>query len=210
MAPEAAPVAPLEIVDDLPRARLLVEPQRLALLAALAEPGSAPELARRLGLPRQRVGYHLRELERAGLVELVEERRKRNCLERVVRASARAYVLDPALFGAAVASPEEARDRFSWAALVSAAARAIRDLAVLRRRADRAGKRLATLTLETEVAFATPERQAAFATELATLVTRLAEQYDDGDRAGARPYRVIAAAYPAIRAPSDEEERSSP
>ena len=210
MAPEAAPAAPVEIVDDLPRARLLVEPQRLALLSALAEPGSAPELARRLGLPRQRVGYHLRELERAGLVELVEERRKRNCLERVVRASARAYVLDPALFGAAVTSPEEARDRFSWAALVSAAARAIRDLAVLRRRADRAGKRLATLTLETEVAFATPERQAAFAAELATLVTRLAEQYDDGDRAGARRYRVIAAAYPAIRDPADEEEGSSP
>ena len=103
-------------------------------------------------VPRQRVGYHLRELERAGLVELVEERRKRNCVERVVRASARAYMLDPALLSAA-AGPEAARDRFSWATLVSAASRAIRDLALLRRRADRAGKGLATLTLEAEVAF---------------------------------------------------------
>jgi hypothetical protein len=48
-----------------------------------------------LALPRQQVGYHLRALEQAGLVELVEERRKGNCIERIVRAAACSYVISP-------------------------------------------------------------------------------------------------------------------
>jgi hypothetical protein len=49
------------------------------------------------------------------------------------------------------------RDRFSAAYLVSAAARTIRDVAVLRQRAGKAGKRLATLMLETGIRFASAE-----------------------------------------------------
>ena len=63
------------------------------LLAELAEPASATMLAARVGLPRQKVNYHLRALERHGLVELVEERRKGNCTERVLRATAASYVI---------------------------------------------------------------------------------------------------------------------
>ena len=65
------------------------------LLAAAAggagsarEPASATEVAARLGESRQRVNYHVRALERGGLVELVEERARRGCTERVVRATA--------------------------------------------------------------------------------------------------------------------------
>ena len=52
---------------------------RRDLLAHLGEPDSAAGLSRKLGLPRQRINYHLRELEKQGFVELVEERRKGNC-----------------------------------------------------------------------------------------------------------------------------------
>ena len=62
---------------------------RLRLVRELVEPDSAAGLAKRLGLPRQRLNYHLRELEAAGLLELVEERRRGNCVERIVRAVAR-------------------------------------------------------------------------------------------------------------------------
>jgi len=56
-------------------------------------------LARKLGLPRQRLNYHLRALEDAGLVELVEERRKGNCFERLLRATARSFVISPEALG---------------------------------------------------------------------------------------------------------------
>ena len=65
-------------------------------VAALAEPGTATTLAAKTGLTRQKVNYHLRALEQHGLVELVEERRKGNCTERVLRATASSYVISPA------------------------------------------------------------------------------------------------------------------
>jgi DNA-binding transcriptional ArsR family regulator len=49
-------------------------------------------LAARVGLARQKVNYHLKALERHGLVELVEERRKGNVNERMLRATAASYV----------------------------------------------------------------------------------------------------------------------
>src|ERR1700752_2395132 len=84
---------------------------RRTLLAALTVPDSAAGLARRLGLPRQRLNYHLKALERCGLLECVEERRKGNCTERILRATARAFVISPDALGALGATPDAARDR---------------------------------------------------------------------------------------------------
>ena len=72
----------LDVIRRPDSAAALLDPVRQQLLAQLAEPDSAAGLARRLRLPRQRINYHLRALERAGLLELVEERRKGNCIER--------------------------------------------------------------------------------------------------------------------------------
>ncbi|HVV18658.1 MAG TPA: helix-turn-helix domain-containing protein, partial [Pseudonocardiaceae bacterium] len=76
------------VIEDPAAAEVTLDPMRARLLAELAEPGSATMLAARVGLPRQKVNYHLRELERHGLIELVEERRKGNVTERVMRATA--------------------------------------------------------------------------------------------------------------------------
>ena len=82
----AAPA--LDLVQDLDQAAALLHPTRLRVLEGLAEPDSAAGLARRLGLPRQQVNYHLRELEKRQLIEEVDQRRKGNCIERIVRATA--------------------------------------------------------------------------------------------------------------------------
>ena len=67
------------------RAAAALSPFRLGLLEGLQQPESASGLARRLGLPRQQVNYHLRELERAGFIELSEARQRRGCTERIMR-----------------------------------------------------------------------------------------------------------------------------
>jgi DNA-binding transcriptional ArsR family regulator len=159
-------------------------------------------------LPRQRVNYHLRELERHGLVELVEERRKGNCLERLVRATARYYLISPEALGRLGSDPAAMQDRFSAAYLVGVAARAIRELAVLRLRADRARKRLATLTVEAQVRFASAEDRHAFAEELATAVARLAAKYHNEKAEGGRSYRFFLGAYPAITTDGEDTGQS--
>ena len=187
----------LDVVRSPASAAALLDTTRQQLLAHLREPDSATGLARRLKLPRQRINYHLKVLEGAGLVELVEERRKGNCLERVVRATARAFIISPEALGELGPSAEMAADRLSSAYLIAAAGRIIRDLAALEDKAKREGKRVATLTLEADVRFADAGARARFAEELAEVVARLAARYHDDRAPGGRRFRLLAAVHPA-------------
>jgi DNA-binding transcriptional ArsR family regulator len=199
---------PVQVVHQPGSAAALLDPVRQQLLANLTQPDSASGVARRLKLPRQRVNYHLRELERAGLVELVEERRKGNCMERVVRATARAFVISPDALGPLGPTPDAAGDRLSSAYLIATAGRAIRDVAALESRARKEGKRLATLTLEADLRFASAASRAAFAEELADAVARLAAKYHDERAPGGRRFRLLAAVHPApLELPSPHAQR---
>lgn len=189
----------LDFVHDVKRAAALLHPLRRRIIEQLDEPNSATGLARQLSLPRQKVNYHLRELEREGFVELVEERKKGNCVERVVRATARTYLLDPALLGAIGADPSRVQDHFSSTYLVAVLARALRELALVRERAEKAGKRLATLSLESEIAFASPEARTSFAEELTGEFTRLVAKYHDENASGARHFQFVIGAYPSTQ-----------
>lgn len=200
--------APLDFIADPGRAAILLDPLRIRLVEQLCEPDSAAGLARKLGLPRQKLNYHLRELERAGYVEEVEQRRKGNCIERVLRARARTWVISPEALGALGADPGAVQDRFSSAYLVAVCARAIGDVARLREGARRAGKRLATMTLETEIRFASAADRAAFAEELAATIARLAAKYHDEKSPSGRRFRFFLGGYPtgkAMAKPAGEE-----
>jgi DNA-binding transcriptional ArsR family regulator len=193
---ETVTSASLQIIQSPETAALLLDPARLRLVSELATPDSAAGLARRLGLPRQQIGYHLRALEEGGLVELVEERRKGNCTERIVRATARWYLVGPQALGRLGGDATTVRDRFSVAYLIGVAARAIKELAALAALATAAGRRLSTLTLETEICFASAAKRSEFAEELANAVAELTAKYHDDQTPGHRRYRCIAAAYP--------------
>jgi DNA-binding transcriptional ArsR family regulator len=190
----AAAVHVIEGADSA--AAVLQHPLRLRILGELAEPDSASGLSRRLGMPRQKLNYHLRQLESEGLVGLVEERRKRNCTERIVQAVARSYVISPSTLGALASDPDRIRDRASSAFLVATANRVIQEVAELRRGADAAEKRLPTLTLQADIRFASPQAQSAFAQELTEALSTLVARYHDEQADGGRAYRLVAAAYP--------------
>ncbi|HTB12234.1 MAG TPA: helix-turn-helix domain-containing protein [Bryobacteraceae bacterium] len=197
--------ATLQIVQSPEKAGVLLQPGRLRLLEQLTEPDSAAGLARRLGVPRQKLNYHLRELEREGFLELVEERRKGNCMERVVRAVAREFLIAPRTPDRIAATA----DRFSAAYLASTAARMIRELASFCIRARRAGKRVATLTLETEIRFASAESRAAFAEEMTASIARLAAKYHNERGEGGRRFRVLSAVYPAVKMEESASESAN-
>jgi DNA-binding transcriptional ArsR family regulator len=180
------------LLRDPDHVRLALTPIRRTLLDHLQHPTSATQLAAALGLPRQRVNYHLRALERAGLVELVERRQRRGCTERIVVAAAEAFVVDPALLGDA---REASQDRFAAAHLMSVAAHTVREVARQQQEAGDAGARLLTFTLETEVGFATPQELERFTDELADALATTAARYD----APGRRYRVVAGGHPAPR-----------
>jgi len=194
------------VIDDPAAAEVTLDPIRTRLLAELVEPGSATMLAARTGLPRQKVNYHLRELERHGLIELVEERRKGNVTERVMRATAASFVISPAVLAAMQPDPARSPDRLSARWLLALAARLVRDVGTLIAGASKAGKPLATFALEGEVRFASPADRTAFATELTSVITALISKYHDEDAERGRDHRVIVAIHPSIPAESADKE----
>ena len=102
-----------EVLHDPQAAASTLSPIRRDILGALAQPGSATTVGQALGIARQKVNYHLRALEEAGLVEHVEDRRKGNCTERIVRATATHYLIAPSVLGPLEPSPAATADRFS-------------------------------------------------------------------------------------------------
>jgi DNA-binding transcriptional ArsR family regulator len=198
LAMQTAAQAPIEVVDAAGTASALIDPARIRILSALREPDSAAGVARALGLPRQRVGHHVRALEAAGLLTCVGERRKRNCVERLLRATARSYVLAPQLLGRLGMSSEEAQDRFSSTYLLAAATRVLQEVSTLRPRAEAAGKKLPTLTLQTEVRFASAHSQSEFLEELLGAFTDVVERHHRPDAAGGRTFRISLLGHPAL------------
>jgi DNA-binding transcriptional ArsR family regulator len=186
------------VIEDPRAAEVSLDPMRARLLAELVEPRSATMLAARVGLPRQKVNYHLRALERHGLVELVEERRKGNVTERVMRATAASYVISPLALAPVQPDPARSPDQLSARWLLAVAGRLVRDVGTLVTGAAKARKPVATFAVDGEVRFASAADRAAFAQELAGAVAALVGKYHDEAAAGGRDHRVVVAVHPSV------------
>ena len=201
----------MAVIDNPAAAEASLDPMRSRLLHALRQPGSATTLAATTGIARQKLNYHLRALERHGLLNLVEERKKGNCTERVLQATASSYVISPAAFDEVAPDPARAPDRLSARWLLSLGARLVRDVGDLLAGADAAGKPVATFAIDADIRFATAADRAAFADELSTAVARLTEQYADESAPDGRPHRLILALHPTVaRATPIEKEPYEP
>ena len=187
------------VIEDPAAAAASLDPLRARLLRELATPSSAAGLAAKVGLPRQKINYHLRSLEEHGLIELVEERRKGNVMERVLQATAASYVISPAALAAVEPDPTRYRDRFSAYWLLALASRMVHEVGRLIMGATAAKQQLATFAVEGEITFASAASRAAFAEELAADVARLATKYHDAEAPGGRAHRVIVALHPSLK-----------
>ncbi|MEV7871877.1 helix-turn-helix domain-containing protein [Streptomyces sp. NPDC088124] len=189
------------VIEDPAAAAASLDPMRARLLAELAAgPASATMLAGRVGLPRQKVNYHLKALERHGLVELADERRRGNVTERMMRATAASYVISPLALAAVQPDPARFRDQLSARWLLAVAARLVRDVGSLITGAARARKRLATYALDGEVRFASAADRAAFVEELTLGVTALMAKYHVEQAGSGRDHRIVVALHPTVKA----------
>ena len=195
----------IQVIDDPAAATVALEPVRSRLLAELAAPASAATLAARVGLARQTVNYHLRALEAHGLVQLAEERKWGGLTERLLVATAGSYVVSPSALGPVAADPDREVDRLSANYLIALGARVIREVGDLVRRATAAGKRLATLSVDTEVRFRSAADRAAFSRELTEAIATLVSKYHDESAPGGRAHRLVVVAHP-LPQPSEPEE----
>src|SRR3954452_5150840 len=194
----------IDVIDDPAAASVALDPVRSRLLAELTQPASAAALASRLGIARQKINYHLRALEAHGLVQVADTRMWGGLTERRLVATAASYVVSPRALGPAAADPAREHDRLSAGYLIALAARAVREVGDLLRRARAAEQHLATLSIDAEVRFRSAADRAAFGNELAGAVAGLVARYHDETAPGGRPHRLIVMAHPLPREPREE------
>lgn len=186
----------VEVIDDPVAATVALDPVRSRLLSELAEPASAATLASRLGIPRQKINYHLRALESHDLVRVAAKRQWGGLTERKMVASAASYVVSPGALGPVAADPERNPDRLSASYLIALAARIVREVKALVTRSGETQKRLPTLSVETVIRFRSAADRAEFTQELTHSITRLAAKYHEEQAPGGRPHRLVVVAYP--------------
>ena len=204
------PAVAVESVRERSRVGALVEhPLRLAILRAAAEPRSATEIAAGLGLPRQRVNYHIGRLRGAGFLLPAERRQRRGLFEQRYTASAKAYVIAPEALGPVAARADEMEDRMSAEYLLALAAQAQGELGQALADAVRQGKRVATLSISTEVRFTSPEQRTRFARALQKAITRVLGRHTspsttaEGAPAAGRLFRLVVGCYPPPARPAE-------
>lgn len=200
----------IEVIEDPRAAEVSLHPIRSRLLAELIDGGTASGVAAKLGLTRQKANYHLRALEANGLVELVEERRKRNTTERVMRATASSYVISPAALSSVAPDPDRAPDQLSARWLLALAGRMVQELGVLIGRSREAGQPLASFGIDAEIDFATAADRAAFVGELSERVEALIATHHSAGAPGGRKHRLILALHPAITKTEQEHQHQAP
>ncbi len=91
--------------------------------------------------------------------------------------------------------------------LLAVAARLVREVGSLSRAARKAGRPLATLTIDSDIRFADAAARAAFTADLAAAITDLTARYHDESAPGGRWHRLIVAAHPR---PSPDPEQPAP
>ncbi len=174
----------------------LSHPTRVEILAMLREPASAADVARRIGQSRQRVNYHLHELEDAKLIERVGERRTGNFVAMLYRAVARAFVVSPRVAWGDERRARAFRAQHALETLVVLGERLQHDAAVLLDRAAFDGEEIASVAVTAEMRFASEVDREAFVKEYVSAVAKLTEKY--ASKKG-EPYRAVLATYPGGR-----------
>jgi hypothetical protein len=85
----------------------------------------------------------------------------------------------------------------------------IKDVAALGDRAASSRKRLATLTVDTEIRFASADARARFADDLSAALAALSARYHDESAADGRWHRLVAAVYPRMKERHDGQRQTT-
>jgi len=189
----------VSVVNDVETAAKLLNPIRLQILENLQVPNSASGLSKIIELPRQRINYHLKELEKRGMIDFIEEKRKGNVNERFLRASSKYYLVNIDAVGNLPTDQKDLKDQFSSTYLLAMASHLIDEVATLKTKASSTNKRLSTFSLQTEVRFASVEKLNRFTEELSQTIAKLASEYHDENSTEGRDYKFYLASHPSLK-----------
>ncbi|MDH5505585.1 MAG: winged helix-turn-helix domain-containing protein [Anaerolineae bacterium] len=188
---------PLVFIDQIEPAIALFKPLRIQLLQLMAQPQTCADLSHAVGQTPQKVYYHVKVLQQAGLVEKVSEQRVRGIMEGYYQAKARAYWLSPRLVGL-IGGKRQSQDQMSLSFLLGLAEELQLDIGSL---IQQTSPELPSMGLSAQIELPSPALRAAFMQDVQTAFQALAAKYGRTGSAPTTPdspetFRIMLACYP--------------
>lgn len=163
------------MVDTVDQAAVMMKPLRISMLREMTETRTCQELARTFDLTPQKVYYHVKTMERAGLVTREGERVVNGIAEGFYRARARSYWMSPALVQR-LGGRRAVQDQTSLGILAGHAEEMLEDVAQLAERSA-SGEEVPSLSLGVEIDLPDESARTAFLEELQTTFHELVRRY---------------------------------
>ena len=190
-------------VEDLDQASVLLKPRRVEILQHLGEPRSCVELAEMLQDTPQKIYYHIKALEQAGLVEKVSERRVRAIVQGFYQARARSYWLAPSLVGH-IDAGQRVQEQASLGFLLGLAEQLQTEVGHL---AQTEALEIPSLGLAAQIELRDEEQRSDFMHDLQQSIQALARKYGrqigDHEPESGQVFRLLIACYPASKRPAE-------
>ena len=98
------------IISDLETLKVIADPLRTQVLQLLLKPKTVKEVAARLEMPATKLYYHINQLEKHGLLGVVETNVVSGIIEKTYQAIARDYCVDDQLFALTQFTDQAVRD----------------------------------------------------------------------------------------------------
>lgn len=186
------PMQETYLVELPEQASALIHPLRAEILAHLKQPGSATEVAKKLKETPQRINYHLKTLQKVGLVTKVGTRQVRNLVEVLYQSVAKTFILAETL-SISKETIKKMKDQGSLLHLIHTAERMKQDAISLMEQSDN-NEEIPSASLQMQVTLADEAMREQFIADYVSLVKQLVRKYQS-ESPTAR-YQVLLSVYP--------------
>lgn len=181
---------------ELPeQASALINPLRAEILAQLKQPGSATEVAKKLKETPQRINYHLKTLQKVGLVTKVGTRQVRNLVEVLYQSIARTFFLAETL-SISKETIQKIKDQGSLLHLIHTSERMRKDALLLMEQSDQ-NEVIPSASLQMQVNLTDESVREQFVEDYVALVKSLIKRYQQNN-GNQHAYQVILSVYPDV------------
>jgi len=191
----SSPIADVYRLETPEQALALLNPMRAEILQLLAEPASAAELARQMSQTPQKLNYHLKSLEKVGLIRRSGTRQVKNLIEALYQAIARSYVI-PDSFGWSEDLTQRMKDQGALRQLVNVSERIRTDALRLMEVSD-SEEEVPSAVLETDLSLPDEKTREQFLRDYADAVRSVVRKYQ-AQGAPEGGFKAILAVYPQL------------
>jgi DNA-binding transcriptional ArsR family regulator len=181
------------IVTEPEQAAALLHPVRSEIISLLKEPQSATELSKKMNDSAQKVNYHLKSLEKVGLVVRAGTRNVRNLVEVLYKSAGKTFLLSDSL-GLSQETIKKLQDQTALAHVLSLTEKIKRDAVSLMEQVE--NEEIPSAIMEMELSLSGVGERQAFLQDYANMLTELIHKHHDSKKADSRVYQVSMAMYP--------------